>query len=64
MYNKFPRTIVVKGCLINDKSPNIKIPKVPSDFPIDKPAAQAAGADPPPLKLQEKAKSIPLVKWP
>ena len=27
-------------------------------------AAQAAGADPPPLKLHQKAKSTPSVKWP
>ena len=31
---------------------------------LNKPAAQAAGADPPPLKIHQKAKSTPSVKWP
>ena len=30
--------------------------------PLNKPAAQAAGADSPPLKLYQKAKSTPSVK--
>ena len=31
---------------------------------FNKPSAQAAGADPPPMKLHQQAKSTPSVKWP
>ena len=49
-----------KGCFFQDALYIIYI----WDKHTNKPAVQAAGADSPPLKLHQEAKSTPLVKWP